>query len=129
MPCLDALPFLCPTRAIEDLISAMSPELNGPLFIYQSSGGSKLLLYKDVRTVIRKWASSQGIKLGKYGSHSARIGSASTAYKAGVHSAGIKLLGDWLSSTFLSYIRQDVKDIQSIQMDMVDQLKTQLRML
>ena len=64
-----------------------------------------------------------------YGSHSARIGSASTAHKAGVHSSAIMLLGDWLSSSFLSYIRQDVEDVHKTQMEMVDHLRTQLGMM
>ena len=104
----------------------MQPNPMGPLFLYAHH---TLLLYKDLRSVIRAWAFENGIQLNKFGTHSARSGSATTAFKAGADSSAIMLLGDWLSSTFLGYLRQSTLDVHKIQMDMVDQLKAQLRIL
>lgn len=125
LPALDDFPQLCPVRAVNLLISVMDPKLDGPLFIYRRR---RLLLYKDVRSVIRAWAAFNGISLTKYGSHSARSGSATTAFKAGVGAAAIMKLGDWLSSAFLNYLRPDVVDLLKTQLAMLQQLKAQLQM-
>ena len=63
----------------------------------------------------------QGINL----AHSARSGGATTAYRAGVGSIGIKKLGDWLSDTFLDYVRHDLADLSEIQMAMLKQMQVQ----
>ena len=124
LPDLDDLPQLCPVRSVNRLVSVMDPKFDGPLFIY---GRRRLLLYKDVRSVIRAWAAFNGISLTKYGSHSARSGSATTAFKAGVDAAAIMKLGNWLSSAFLAYLRPDVVDLLKTQLAMLQQLKSQLQ--
>ena len=72
--------------------------------------------------VIRDWAKHVGVDPAKFGTHSARSGVAISAFKAGVASIGIQKLGDWLSDTFLSYVRQDISDLYGIQMQILSHL-------
>ena len=123
IPYTNTLPLLCPVKAVDLLISVMHPKQNGPLLLFAHH---KVLLYGHVRSVIREWASSVGFKLDKFGTHSARSGSATTAFKAGVSSSAIMLLGDWLSNVFLTYLRQSVVDVLQVQMQMMKELQTQL---
>ena len=125
LPSLDSLVVLCPVRSI-DLLCASIPGLdNGPLFMFLEHDNIKPLLYRDLRLVIKNWAKSLGIDPRKYGSQSARSGSATTAYRAGVDEVGIRKLGDWLSDVFLSYVKQDVVDLLKIQMQMLEELSAQ----
>ena len=114
---------LCPVRAIDFLLSSFPDAGQGPLFVYVKAGSVIPLLYKDIRQVIRSWALSLGLNPKSFGSHSARSGSATTAFKGGVGEVGIMKLGDWLSNTFLTYIKQDLADIMQIQMKMLGQLQ------
>ena len=119
---------LCPVRAIFDLAVQVPSTPHGPLFQYLKGSKPVSLLYKDVRSVIGDWAQVNGLPRSRYGSHSARGGGATTAYHAGVDSIGIKKLGDWLSDTFLDYIRHDLADLSDIQLAMLRQMQAQLAM-
>ena len=44
----------------------------------------------------------------------------------GVGSIGIKKLGDWLSDTFLDYVRHDLADLAEIQIAMLKQMQAQI---
>ena len=123
IPCMNALPLLCPVKAVDLLISVMRPKQNGPLFLFAHH---RVLLYRHVRSLIRDWTSSVGLQLDKFGTHSARSGSATTAFKAGVSSSAIMLLGDWLSNAFLTYLRPSVVDVLQVQMRMLKELQNQL---
>ena len=122
LPRLDSLVKLCPVRAIDSLFASIPGLDKGPLFMFLSVDGVKPLLYRDLRGVIRNWAKSLGVDPRRYGSQSARSGSATTAYRAGVDEVGIRKLGDWLSSVFLSYVKKDVVDLVKIQMQMLNEL-------
>ena len=115
LPHLDTFVDLCPVRALNLLWSAVPGNLDGPSFLYLKDGQTIPLLYQDLRSVIGSWASSNGIDVTKFGSQSARSGSATAAFRGGVNEMGIMRLGDWLSNTFLSYVRQDVSDLWNIQ--------------
>ena len=125
LPQLDNLIDLCPVRAIDMLLLNFAGSNLGPLFQYSKDGSVFPLLYKDIRGVIRDWAQKMGIKLSMYGTHSARSGGATTAYKSGVDEIGIMKLGSWLSNTFLSYVKQDVIDMMQIHMKMAKHMKKQ----
>ena len=125
LPQLDNLIDLCPVPAIDMLFLNFAGSNLGPLFQYSKDGSVFPLLYKDIRGVIRDWAQKMGIKLSKYGTHSARSGGATTAYKSGVDEIGIMKLGSWLSNTFLSYVKQDVIDLMQIHMKMAKHMKKQ----
>ena len=125
LPNLDSLVDLCPVRAITFLLATCA-SVDGPLFVYHKSGYVVPLLYEDLRDVIRNWALAAGLDPRCFGSHSARRGGATTAYRGGVTDVGIMKLGDWLSNTFLSYVKQDVVDLWDIQMRMLAQLTKEI---
>lgn len=123
LPRLPKMAQLCPVKAVNLLVSIVPGPVNGPLFLYRQGQAVKLLLYRDIRSVIRAWSHSVGVPLAKYGSQSARSGSATTAYKSGVDEVGIMKLGDWLSNTFLSYVKQDMVDLLKIHLKMLNHLE------
>ena len=126
LPQLDSFVELCPVRALNALWTVFPNNLNGPSFLYSKDGCTTPLLYRNLRSVINNWASVNGIDIGTFGSQSARSGSATSAFRGGVDSMGIMRLGDWLSNTFLSYVRQDVSDLWKTQMLMLNELRSQL---
>lgn len=123
---LDSLVELCPVRALNLIWSLFPAAHNGPSFLYLKEGLAVPLLYRDLRSVINGWASFNGIVTGKFGSQSARSGSATSAFRGGVDSMSIMRLGDWLSNTFLSYVRQDISDLWKTQMRMLNELRSEL---
>ena len=123
LPYLHGLVDLCPVRAINSLMGCIPSPTGGPLFVYRKSASVVPLLYKDIRSVIRSWARVMGFSITKFGTQSARRGSATTAHQAGVDDIGIMKLGDWLSNTFLSYIDQNFSELKSIQRQMLNQLE------
>ena len=122
---LNAMFESCPVRAILQLTFQVQATLQGPLFLFFKGGKPIPLLYKDLRSVIGDWAQFNGLPRSKYGSHSARSGGATTAYHAGVGEIGIKKLGDWLSDTFLNYVRHNLADLSEIQLAMLSQMQFQ----
>ena len=92
---------LCP---VESLLSYLEIRggTDGPLFV-RSNGAPPL-----TRTVfterLRQLLSQAGIT-GHFGSHSFRIGAATTAGLAGVPEHMIQTLGQWSSSVYLAYRR------------------------
>ena len=125
MPLLPSSGRLCPVKAVKALLQEVATSESGPLFVFIKGGSVVPLIYSDVRFVIRSWALSLGINPSTFGSHSARIGAATSAFKAGVDDLGIMKLGDWLSNTFLTYVKQDWEDLRKIQFKMLLQLEAQ----
>ena len=115
LPVLDNLVDLCPVGAVNSFLAVVPSSKSGPLLLFLKGGHWVPLLYRDLRKVIVAWSSFMGFEPGKYGSQSARSGAATAAFRGGVDAIGIKRLGDWLSDTFLSYVRQDVLDLLEIQ--------------
>ena len=126
IPRLDSLLDLCPVRAIQALIHSVAASKDGPLFLFWKKDKWSTLLYRDLLAVIKSWATSVGLDASSFGSHSARRGGATVAFKAGVNDLRIMKLGHWLSSAFLAYIKQDVADLQDVQMAMLVQMGEQV---
>ena len=122
LPLLDNLKDLCPVRTVNDFLSTIPSSISGPLLLFRKGSSWAPLLYRDLRVVILKWSESRGYARGEFGSHSARSGAATAAFRGGVGSVGIKKLGDWLSDTFLTYVRQDILDLMEIQSKMLSAL-------
>jgi len=122
VPNVPSFSDLCPVTAVKSLLEAVPSSSTGPLFQYVKQSSVVPLLYKNLRQVIRHWATAMNINLSKFGSQSARSGGATTAFRGGVDSIGIMKLGDWLSNCFLSYVRQDVVDLMEIQAKMLSAL-------
>ena len=55
--------------------------------------------------VTKKALAALGLSNHQFGTHSFRIGAASTAAAAGVGVEGIKAIGRWRSGAFKSYVR------------------------
>ena len=125
LPILNDLKLLCPVRAINSLVVSVPPDPSGPLFCYKLGSLIKSLLYRDIRSTIRNWASSMHFSVSRFGSQSARSGGATTAFRGGVDSVGIMKFGDWLSNAFLSYIRQELVDLSAIHLKMLNELQSQ----
>ena len=91
---------LCPVESLLSYLEIRGGS-DGPLFV--RSNGAPL-----TRTVfterLRRLLSQAGIT-GHFGSHSFRIGAATTAGLAGVPEHMIQTLGRWSSSAYLAYIR------------------------
>ena len=83
----------------------------GPLFVTEEGLPlAKTTFLKMFHATLTK----AGIDPSQFKGHSFRIGAATTAAAAGVHSSIIKSLGRWASSTFEKYIqipRSDMMDI------------------
>ena len=107
---------------MNDFLATVPSSKSGPLVLFRKNSRWVPLLYRDLRTVILSWSDSSGHQRGKYGSHSARIEATTAAFQGGVDAIGIKRLGDWLSDTFLIYVRQDVLDLMEIQSKMLNAL-------
>ena len=81
----------------------LRPAANGPLFCH--ANGSPLTRYQFA-TVLRKTLYNAGIPARHYGTHSFRIGAATTAAINGVPPKEIQRIGRWRSEAFRSYIRK-----------------------
>ena len=83
---------------------AVRPVAPGPLFIHHD--GSCLSKYQ-FRVVFRAVLHQAGLPAGHFGSHSFRIGAATTASLLGFSEEGIKKVGRWRSKAYRSYLRPD----------------------
>ena len=92
---------LCPVAAILAYY-AIRPAAAGPFFQYQDS--SPLTRDKLV-TAVRLALTEAGVDSSRYLGHSFRVGAATTAAKAGITDATIKMLGRWESEAYQRYIR------------------------
>ena len=84
------------------------PLTPGPLFMFQK--GTPLSRVQLV-TQLCEVLSQIGLEVANYLGHSLRIGTASTAARAGLSNSFIQTLGRWKSLTFTTYIRTPVKDL------------------
>ncbi|XP_067326779.1 integrase/recombinase xerD homolog [Anolis sagrei] len=92
---------LCPIQALSQYIAARKPS-QGYFFCHQD--GSPLTRYQ-FWTITSKALKALGLPQHKFGTHSFRIGAASTASGLGYGSETIKSLGRWKSNAYKSYVR------------------------
>ncbi|XP_075037430.1 uncharacterized protein LOC142098485 [Mixophyes fleayi] len=96
-PCL-----ICPVR-LASLFMSKRPHAN--LFLCHANG-IPLTKYQFA-TILKRTLQSINLNSTLYGTHSFRIGAATSAALAGSSSEAIKALGRWKSAAFKSYVRID----------------------
>ena len=92
---------LCPIAAMRSYLKSRGSQ---PGFLFQHANGSPLTKYQ-FWAVASKALQALGLGECQFGTHSFRIGAASTAAAAGIGEARIKSIGRWRSGAFKSYIR------------------------
>uniref|UniRef100_A0ABM5GF58 Uncharacterized protein isoform X1 n=1 Tax=Pogona vitticeps TaxID=103695 RepID=A0ABM5GF58_9SAUR len=98
-PCHDV--GLCPVRAMEEYLTKRGAE-PGYLFIHRDSSPlTKYQFWKLTEEALRK----EGAQGQRFGTHSFRIGAASTAAVLGYQPMDIKRIGRWASKSYRRYIR------------------------
>ena len=101
---------LCPIRALLSYLEVRGTN-PGPLFVTEDCLPlAKPTFLKMLHSTLTK----AGIDPSQFKGHSFRIGAATTAAAAGVHSSIIKSLGRWASSAFEQYIRIPRSDMMDI---------------
>jgi hypothetical protein len=101
---------LCPVSALLEYLSVRGTH-EGPLFM--RSGGlplSRAFLVAQVQSALQL----QGMAVSHFTGHSFRIGAATTALRAGISDAKIKMLGRWESSAYQSYLRTPREELSTI---------------
>ena len=91
----------CPVKAMETYLG-IRPEGRGPLFCHID--GSPLTRYQ-FDAVLKKTLFESGVGARQYGTHSFRIGAATTAALKGIPAEQIMTMGRWRSDAYLRYIR------------------------
>lgn len=91
----------CPVRAVLSYLS-IRPCYVGPFFCHLS--GNPVTRYQFV-CILKMTLTAAGIDSKLYGSHSFRIGAATTAAMAGIDNDKIAEFGRWKSGCYKSYIR------------------------
>jgi hypothetical protein len=101
---------LCPVSALLDYLTVRGSN-NVPLFI-RSTGQplTRAFLVAQVQSALQ----SLGMQVGQFTGHSFQIGAATTALKAGISDAKIKMLGRWESSAYQSYLRTPREELSHI---------------
>ena len=64
--------------------------------------------------MVREALSSAGMDVLIYSGHSFRIGAATTALRAGISDANIKMLGRWESSAYQLYLKTPREELASV---------------
>lgn len=101
---------LCPVSALLDYLVQRGTQ-SGPLFLF--SNGQPLSRAKLV-ALVQKALASAGLDVSKYTGHSFRIGAATTALRAGISDAKIKMLGRWESSAYQLYLQTPREELASV---------------
>ena len=92
---------VCPVAALISFLS-VRPNGDGPLFVHMDQ--SPLTRFQ-FQSILRKSLEFSGHPACRFGTHSFRIGAATTAAMCGFGSEDIKRLGRWKSGAFRLYIR------------------------
>ena len=101
---------LCPVEAMLEYIKLRGTK-EGPLFL--TSEGQPLTRSYFVGS-LRKALALAGINDSNYAGHSFGIGAATTALRAGVSDAKIKMLGRWESSAYQLYLQTPRQELAAI---------------
>jgi hypothetical protein len=101
---------LCPVQAIFNCFQlSQGASLDGPAFVYKSNSRLKPLTCEVFISRVRDCLALCDINPLEVASHSFRRGGATFCYSIGLPADAIKLLGDWRSSCYQTYIENDVK--------------------
>ena len=101
---------ISPLATMKKLFDAVPANDTDPCFSFRNSKNElKALTYSQLSEQLKNWVEATGRDPTRYTLHGMRRGSTSHAYKVGVDSCTLKLLGDWLSDTYLRYIDVDVE--------------------
>jgi hypothetical protein len=106
---------LCPVAAIL-AYCAIRPAIVRPFFAFRD--GSPLTRDRLVAAV-RSALSHAGVDTAHYSGHSFRVGAATTAARAGLSQATIKMLGRWESSAYERYIRTPRESLAAISRQLI----------
>ena len=101
---------LCPVEAMLGYLQLRGPK-EGPLFLTNSG---QPLTRSYFLTRVRKALAQAGIDDSRFAGHSFRIGAATTALRAGVSDAKIKMMGRWESSAYQLYLHTPHHELASI---------------
>ena len=102
---------LCPVAATMAYYAIRPPTVPGPFFICQD--GAPLTREKLV-SAVRDALSRSGVNAAHYSGHSFRVGAATTAARAGLSEATIKMLGRWESAAYERYVRTPRESLAAI---------------
>lgn len=91
----------CPVGAVVAYLNVRPPR-HGPFFCH--ADGTPLTRYQ-FGAVLRKVLAFTGLKAAEYGTHSFRIGAATSAAIRGVSEEKIQDMGRWRSEAYRTYIR------------------------
>eukprot|EP00057_Strongylocentrotus_purpuratus_P026639 XP_011681113.1 PREDICTED: uncharacterized protein LOC754287 isoform X1 [Strongylocentrotus purpuratus] len=91
----------CPVKAMKAYLR-VRPDIDGPLFCHRD--GAPVTRYQ-FSSVLKKTLQHNGYSGSQYGTHSFRIGAATTAALKGVPPEQIMAMGRWRSSVYMRYIR------------------------
>lgn len=106
---------LCPVGAMLDYLVVQGPG-QGPLFRF--SDGRPLTRGNFVVRV-RQVLTEAGVDSAPYSGHSFRIGAATTAAKAGMGDATIKMLGRWQSNAYQLYVKTPRDQLAALTKQMI----------
>ena len=96
---------LCPVQAtVHARRFSQGAPLDGPAFVYLHQSKLKPLTSGTFMQVIRQCLASSGFEKSQFGTHSFRRGGASHAFQAGLSVDSIRLIGDWKSNAYTSYV-------------------------
>jgi hypothetical protein len=101
---------LCPVAAIL-AYCAIRPPTVGPFFVFKD--GSTLTRDRLV-VALRGALAVAGVNSEQYSGHSFRVGAATTAARAGINEATIKMLGRWESAAYERYVRTPRETLAAI---------------
>ena len=96
--------LLCPVRAYRTMCHSIPASDSAPAFLIPENGQLRPLTYRMWMSRLRGILTQTGRNASKFSCHSFRRGGASFAFKAGVPSELVKLLGDWRSNCYLRYL-------------------------
>ena len=101
---------LCPVSALLDYLSVRGTN-KGPLFLLANGQPlTRSILVAKVRSAL----STSGMDADKYSGHSFRFGAATTALRAGISDAKIKMLGRWESTAYQLYLKAPREELASV---------------
>ena len=92
---------ICPVKLLQEYLK-IRPRISGQLYCHFD--GSPMTRYQ-FSGILKQALGYIGFDQSKYGTHSFRIGSATSATMLGFSDEQIKVMGRWSSDTFKSYIR------------------------
>ena len=92
---------LCPIAALLSYLTVCGTD-EGPLFTFQDG---RYLTRQRFSQCVKAALTRAGVDQSRYGTHSFRIGAATTAAASGVEDAVIKTVGRWESLAYLQYVR------------------------